>query len=572
MPVASPGWPFAPLQHSVWVVLEHEDPSGSLLSHPKSVSKQETLMASCRNRLVAGWTGAGRTGILVALLATGPHPLPSQEGGVVAMLCPEGPTCTDDALEIVFDSGTSKYAGPVEAGTEIPIQVVLDARSAGIQGFSYAVKHDTELLSLIPESVTTAGTILDPATPDAVVTDYHFDASNDVPGGFISAVVLSVMEKREMPPGRNVICRATYRLTVKPECTVIRIVHNQLRVPGSPPVAVNITAYGRSLQPRTLRQGIVGAGPCRETCDDRADNDGDGLADCEDPECPFVRCTDEICDDGIDNDLNGLVDCEDRRCLGKDTGCPGPEDCADGIDNDRDGNVDCADAECDGSMACRPPWENCQDGVDNDGDSRVDCDDGDCSREPVCRLPEVCNDGRDNDQDRLVDCNDPDCKGQPACPIETSCDDGIDDDADGLADCDDSDCRWKVPCAEDCDDGIDNDGDEFVDGHDMDCANPPPVVIPGLAPLFVFFIRGDANGDGRVDIIDALTLIRFVAGDERGTGCIEALNTNRDGGVDVTDALPLLRWIFLDGPPLPYPFPACGSFPHGACMESSPGC
>ena len=119
-------------------------------------------MARCRNRLTAGCLASIRAGFLFALLAAGLHPLRSQEGGAVAVLCPEGPVCTDDALEIVFGSGSSTYAGPLDVGTEIPIQVVMDTRSAGIQGFSYAVAHDPDLLSLVPESVTTAGTILDP--------------------------------------------------------------------------------------------------------------------------------------------------------------------------------------------------------------------------------------------------------------------------------------------------------------------------------------------------------------------------------------------------------------------------
>ena len=107
-------------------------------------------MARCRNRLFADWPGVGRAGILVALFATALLPLHSQEGGVVAVLCPEGPSCTDDALEVLFDSGTSTYTGPLDVGTEIPVGVVLDARSAAIQGFSYAVRPDADLLSLIP--------------------------------------------------------------------------------------------------------------------------------------------------------------------------------------------------------------------------------------------------------------------------------------------------------------------------------------------------------------------------------------------------------------------------------------
>ena len=531
-------------------------------------------MARCRNRLAVGRLASIRAGFLFALVAAGLHPLHAQEGGAVAVLCPEGPVCAEDALEVVFGSGTSTYTGPLEVGTEIPIQVVMDTRSAGIQGFSYAVKHDPEFLSLLPDSVTTAGTILDPASPGRVVTDEHFDATHAVPGGFISAIVLSVREKREMPPGRSVICRAAYSIETTFPCSVVRIVNLQLHTPGAPPVAVNITAFGRSLQPRTLRQGIVGSGACKETCDDLADNDGDGLVDCDDPDCPLVRCMDgEDCDDGIDNDLNGLVDCEDRYCLGKVPNCPGPENCADGIDNDRDGGLDCADADCAEAFECRPPVENCQDGVDNDGDSAVDCEDGDCRRELVCRLPEDCGDGRDNDWDSVVDCDDSDCRGDPACPVEASCDDGFDDDADGLVDCDDRDCRWKVPCAEDCDDGIDNDGDGFVDGHDMDCVERPACwLIPGCTPLPIFFVRGDVNGNGRIGVDDALTLLRFLEGKELGSDCLEALNTNGDGGIDASDAVPILRWIFRDGPPLPYPFPGCGYAFYGACVESSPGC
>lgn len=509
-------------------------------------------MASCRNRLFAGCLASIRAGSLFALLAAGLHPLRSQEGGVVAVLCPEGPVCTEDALEIVFESGTSTYAGPLEIGTEIPVGVVMDARSPGIQGFSYAVKHDPEFLSLIPESVTTAGTILDPASPGSVMAASHFDATRPVPGGFISAVVLALYESREMPPGRNVICHAAYRVIAKPECSIIRIVDHQLRAPGSPPVAVNITAYGRSRQPRILRQGVIGDGTCKETCDDHADNDGNGLADCMDPECPFLRCNgEEICDDGIDNDLNGLVDCEEDSCFGKDPACPGPELCWDGIDNDGDGVLDCEDVECALSFSCR---ENCRNGKDDDGDALIDCHDRDCRWDEPCDVPETCGDGLDNDWDSLVDCDDRDCAGSPSCPWLEECQDAEDNDGDGLVDCADSDCSRDELCT-DCD------GDGIPDARDGICT----AYSEGPAPIAAPFIRGDADGNLRVDIRDVLLIIDAATGGERPVSCLAALNTNADEGVTLADVSPLLGWIFLHGPPLPAPFPECGTLPDGGC-------
>ena len=51
-----------------------------------------------------------------------------------------------------------------------------------------------------------------------------------------------------------------------------------------------------------------------ENCFDGADNDGDGLKDCFDPDCISVSgCTESglHCSDGVDNDGDGMVDCDD---------------------------------------------------------------------------------------------------------------------------------------------------------------------------------------------------------------------------------------------------------------------
>jgi hypothetical protein len=99
-------------------------------------------------------------------------------------------------------------------------------------------------------------------------------------------------------------------------------------------------------------------------CMDGLDNDGDGLADQDDPQCwgPYFaesldgagRRFQGACADGIDNDGDGLIDRDDPDCLdgAQDSeekppaGVSGPFACADGIDNDGDGLIDTADPGC----------------------------------------------------------------------------------------------------------------------------------------------------------------------------------------------------------------------------------
>ncbi|MGF1464572.1 MAG: MopE-related protein [Sandaracinaceae bacterium] len=128
-----------------------------------------------------------------------------------------------------------------------------------------------------------------------------------------------------------------------------------------------------------------------------------------------------------------------------------PEDCDDGRDNDGDGLVDCDDPDCaTDPSCCRPLLEVCDDGRDQDCDGLVDCEDPDCVAAPDCCVPtpELCDDGRDQDCDGLIDCLDPNCAAAPACcvPAPELCADGLDQDCDGLVDCDDPDCAGELVC------------------------------------------------------------------------------------------------------------------------------
>jgi hypothetical protein len=83
------------------------------------------------------------------------------------------------------------------------------------------------------------------------------------------------------------------------------------------------------------------------------------------------------------------------------------------------------------------------------------------------------------------------------------------------------------------------------------------------------FVRGDTNGDGWIDMTDAICIIFYLFGEEGDpsremlTRCLDAADVNDDAevgttGITVADAVFLLRYLFqMDREP-PAPFPSCG--------------
>jgi hypothetical protein len=233
------------------------------------------------------------------------------------------------------------------------------------------------------------------------------------------------------------------------------------------------------------------------------------------------------CSDGLDDDGDGLIDCDDPDCLSAwDCSIVGNRelDCTDGVDNDSDGVADCEDADCGIQGNCRE--SDCGNGLDDDGDGDSDCVDLDC----LIDQPALCGELSCSDEDYahvgntfpnfLLDCADPSCFTNPdfeqACigsrslidykdrceltvvmdPISGSLaeSDGPDiDDASvldaELAGCADLDCASFYLCAPNlaveefaqCGDCLDNDGDGYEDCEDRDCLdsaycdNPYPI-------------------------------------------------------------------------------------------------
>ncbi|HIA27957.1 MAG TPA: hypothetical protein EYN79_07540, partial [Planctomycetes bacterium] len=77
----------------------------------------------------------------------------------------------------------------------------------------------------------------------------------------------------------------------------------------------------------------------------------------------------------------------------------------------------------------------------------------------------------------------------------------------------------------------------------------PPFDHPTMQP---FFVRGDSNNDGSVDISDAVSSLDFLFGDGE-IFCEDANDANDDGGIDIADPVAVLSRLFGGAEPLPLP-------------------
>jgi hypothetical protein len=74
------------------------------------------------------------------------------------------------------------------------------------------------------------------------------------------------------------------------------------------------------------------------------------------------------------------------------------------------------------------------------------------------------------------------------------------------------------------------------------------------------FLRGDANGDGAVDISDAVRILGYLFTGDAEPACLDAADANDSAAVDISDPIYLLGHLFLGGPAPDDPFD-----PEGTC-------
>ncbi len=75
------------------------------------------------------------------------------------------------------------------------------------------------------------------------------------------------------------------------------------------------------------------------------------------------------------------------------------------------------------------------------------------------------------------------------------------------------------------------------------------------------FHRGDPNGDGAVDLSDAVAVLNYLFSGGGEPECEDAADTNDDGRVDISDVLYLLSFLFQAGPSPADPFGDTGGDP-----------
>ena len=88
------------------------------------------------------------------------------------------------------------------------------------------------------------------------------------------------------------------------------------------------------------------------------------------------------------------------------------------------------------------------------------------------------------------------------------------------------------------------------------------------------FQRGDANADGRLDISDAVSILRYLFGAPTGIQCLSSADVNDTGVIDIADAVYLLSYLFAHGQAPPPPFGTCGEdpTPDALSCDSYPPC
>lgn len=74
-------------------------------------------------------------------------------------------------------------------------------------------------------------------------------------------------------------------------------------------------------------------------------------------------------------------------------------------------------------------------------------------------------------------------------------------------------------------------------------------------PDVQMFIRGDQNGDGALDLGDAIAILNHIfMGVPLGT-CVDSLDVDDSGELDIVDPIRLVNYLFNSGPPPEAPFP-----------------
>lgn len=116
-------------------------------------------------------------------------------------------------------------------------------------------------------------------------------------------------------------------------------------------------------------------------------------------------------------------------------------------------------------------------------------------------------------------------------------------------------------------------GEIIVRGLDADddVGSLPIFKIPdstGEPPVYKPFVRSNVNGDGRVDLSDAVSVLIYLFQGGVAPGCLQSVDINDDNKADISDSVYLLNYLFNGGLAPPDPFSGDNT---GCSLDPTPG-
>jgi len=94
-------------------------------------------------------------------------------------------------------------------------------------------------------------------------------------------------------------------------------------------------------------------------------------------------------------------------------------------------------------------------------------------------------------------------------------------------------------------------------------------LFPQYAPPDVPFIRGNCNGDDKIDIADGIWILNDLFQGGPTSTCLVACDANDDSLMDAADAIFVISYRLLSGPAPSAPWPDCGTIEGAECEATS---
>ena len=105
--------------------------------------------------------------------------------------------------------------------------------------------------------------------------------------------------------------------------------------------------------------------------------------------------------------------------------------------------------------------------------------------------------------------------------------------------------------------------------HCTSCSDGAAASLSPLISRNTYFLRGDANTDGAMDIADPIYSLHYLFLEGPAPRCFSAADVNDDGVFDISDPVMGLFSLFSVGAPMPAPYPQAGLDPSEDLLDCS---